>query len=86
MFILTIRPVEFWPFIDQVRKTNVQAKLVKEHQTTGIAYLPHNGIEGETYGDTSLTFDFFRKDGWKMLGYERSIFDVFQTSVILQAA
>jgi hypothetical protein len=86
LFVLTIRPVEFWPFIDQVRKTKVQRKMTADHGATGVAYLPHNGVEGETYGDISLAFDFFmNKEGWRFLGYERSIFDVFQTSVILQA-
>ncbi|MER9397244.1 class I SAM-dependent methyltransferase [Mesorhizobium sp. M0615] len=85
LFILTIRPVEFWPFIDATRKTNDSERLVAAHNETGIAYLPHGGVEGETYGDTSLTFDFFKKDGWDFLGYDRSIMDAFQISIILQA-
>lgn len=86
LFILTIRPAEFWPFIDQIRKTTVAPRMMAAHRSSGIAYLPHNGEEGETYGDISLTFDFFKKPGWRFLGYERSLFDVYQTSVILQAA
>ncbi|RWP88370.1 MAG: class I SAM-dependent methyltransferase [Mesorhizobium sp.] len=86
LFILTIRPVEFWPYIDKVRGTNVSADMIAAHNTSGIAYSPHSGVEGETYGDTSLTFDFFQRDGWQFLGYDRSIYDSFQTSVILRAA
>lgn len=85
LFIPTIRPVEFWPYIDSVRKTKVQARMVADHHSSGVAYLPHTGVEGETYGDTSLTFDFFNTDGWEVLGYDRSIFDMYQTSVILRA-
>jgi SAM-dependent methyltransferase len=86
LFILTIRPVEFWPYIDATRKTTHQSSLMADHRSKGIAYLPHGGTEGETYGDTSLTFDFFKdQEGWDYLGYDRSIFDTFQTSAVLRA-
>lgn len=85
LFIATIRPVEFWPFLDQQRKQNNSERLMKEHRAHGVAYLPHGGEEGKTYGDTSLTLGFFAKPGWQVIGYDRSIFDAFQMSVILKA-
>lgn len=86
IFILTIRPIEFWPYIDAARKTKHQSTLMQAHRSSGVAYLPHGGVEGETYGDTSLTFDFFKgHEQWQFLGYDRSVFDAFQTSVILEA-
>lgn len=85
LFIATIRPIEFWPFIDKQRNQNNSARLMKDHRANGVAYLPHGGEEGKTYGDTSLTFAFFAQPGWEVLGYDRSIFDAFQVSVILRA-
>lgn len=85
LLVLTIRPIEFWTFIDEVRGTNLSKDLISEHNRTGVAYLPHSGEEGETYGDVSLTFEFFKRDGWELVGYDRSLHDMFQLSVILRA-
>lgn len=85
LFIPTIRPLEFWSFIDGIRQTNHASRLEVEHNSRGIAYLPHEGEEGKTYGDTSMGFDFLATDEWRFLGYDRSIYDPYQISVILQA-
>ncbi|WP_102960710.1 class I SAM-dependent methyltransferase [Mangrovicella endophytica] len=85
LFIATIRPVEFWPFIDKNRGTTHSERLMAEHRDHGYAYLPHNGPEGETYGDFSTTPAFFDRPGWEVLGYDSTVMDEFQTSVILRA-
>lgn len=84
LFVCTIRPVEFWAYIDAERKSNVARRMIREHEARGYAYLPHNGAEGETYGDCSIAFDYFNRPGWKMLGYDWSVLDPYQVSVILQ--
>ncbi|WP_181763263.1 class I SAM-dependent methyltransferase [Mesorhizobium sp. B2-4-15] len=84
LFVATIRPIEFWPFIDGIRKTSLSAKMQSSHRTNGFAYLPHGGIEGETYGDISCEIDFLDGDGWKVVGYDRSILDPFQVSVLMK--
>lgn len=86
LFIPTIRPVEFWPFLDKMRGLSVAERLTADHERTGIAYLPHAGEEGETYGDASLSFDFFKREGWTFLGYDRSIADTYQVAVVLRAS
>lgn len=85
LFILTIRPVEFWTFIDGLRKTDHRSRLIDEHNRSGFAYLPHAGSEGETYGDSSMDLRCFEGNGWTVLGYDRSILDPYQTIVILRA-
>lgn len=85
LFIPTIRPVEFWPYLDQTRGMSEAKRLTDIHHKTGVAYLPHNGEEGKTYGDTSLTPSFFNQEGWKVVAYDSSVFDSFQISIILQA-
>lgn len=85
LFVPTIRPVEYWAFHDKARGTDVAARMMADHAATGSAYVPHGGPEGETYGDRTLSFDFFRKDGWTFLGYDWSLFDTFQVAVILRA-
>lgn len=84
LFVATIRPIEFWPFIDRVRNTSVTSKMQSEHRRNGFAYLPHAGPEGETYGNISCEIDFLRGHGWMIVGHDRSIVDPFQVSVLMQ--
>ncbi len=84
LFVATIRPIEFWPFIDGIRKTSIAAKMQSDHRLHGFAYLPHGGTEGETYGDISCEIDFLRGSGWTIVGHDRSILDPFQVSVLMQ--
>ncbi len=83
LFVATIRPIEFWPFIDGIRKTSLAPKMVSEHRRNGYAYLPHGGPDGATYGDLSCEINFLSGNGWKIVGQDRSILDPFQVSVIL---
>ena len=85
LLIATIRPVEYWPFHDQVQRTNIAKEMLAQHEKSGYAYKPHSGPEGETYGDCSMTFDFFRKPGWRVIGHDWSRIDAYQVSVILRA-
>lgn len=84
LFVATIRPVEFWSFIDGVRKTSIASTMASQHHRNGFAYLPHGGPEGETYGDFSCEIDFLNGNGWSVIGYDRSVLDPFQVSVLLR--
>lgn len=84
LFVATIRPIEFWPFIDGNRRTSHAPKMQSDHRRNGFAYLPHSGTEGETYGDISCEVDFLSGNGWTVVGHDRSILDPFQVSVLLQ--
>lgn len=84
LLMITIRPVEFWSYIDGVRKTNNAPTLTRDHKDTGFAYLPHNGSEGETYGDTSLEPSKLETADWRVLGLDRSVTDPYQVVVVLE--
>lgn len=85
IFIPTIRPLEFWKYNDTVRGTSHADTLLKDHAREGFAYLPHNGTEGETYGDITLDIDFLARPGWEILARDRSLVDPYQLAVILRA-
>jgi SAM-dependent methyltransferase len=84
LLVATIRPIEFWPYIEKAQGMKVADAMRLEHMSKGFAYHPHGGMEGETYGDSSIAFDFFTRSGWKMVGYDRSMVDPYQVSVILR--
>jgi len=56
LFVVTIRPVEYWSF-DKALSTEESDALIAEHQKTGFAFRPHQRapIDGDiTYGDTTM--------------------------------
>lgn len=85
LFIATVRPIEYWPFHDQTRGTQVAGAMAAEHRSQGFAYVPHNGPQGESYGDSSIDFAYFKRPGWEYLGHDWSLADVYQVSIILRA-
>lgn len=85
IFVATIRPIEFWRYLDEARGTSVAADLTSEHHRHGFAYLPHAGPEGDAYGDASVAVDFFDRPAWQLLGHDRSRGDRYQLSVVLRA-
>ncbi len=85
VFIATIRPVEFWPYLDKMRGSSHAENLTREHEQNGFAYLPHAGAEGEFYGDISCNASYLAQEGWELIGYDSTILDNFQVSVLLRA-
>jgi SAM-dependent methyltransferase len=85
IFIATIRNVEVWPHLNQSRGTNAYSVLIDAHNEGRFGYVPHNGPEGETYGDSAVPLSFFDRPGWSLAGYDSSLIDPFQVSVILRA-
>lgn len=84
LFIATVRPAEFWAYLDSVKNTQIAASMRQAHFDTGYAYRPHGGSEGDTYGDCSISLDYFNRPGWKMVGYDRSLADPYQVSAIIR--
>lgn len=83
LYILTIRPIEFWNLTGGAF-TPEQAKQAKEdHNSKGFAFLPAEWSDG-SYGDTSINLKFFNREGWEMLEYDTSTLDPYQLSVILR--
>jgi SAM-dependent methyltransferase len=83
LLVATVRPVEFWDYMDSVRATSTARELRAEHARSGFAYVPHKGPEGDTYGDASVDPAGLAIEGWSLLGYDRSLVDPYQVSVVL---
>jgi len=91
LFVMTIRPKEYWEQLDPgVAAGSLinREELIARHKTNGFAFVPHTreAIDGEvTYGDTSLSFEWVEQnaEGWKMVGYDRSLIDPLQIHVYL---
>lgn len=90
LLIITIRPHEYWSF--RIRNTNDDS-LIKMfegagcfHLNSGFAYVPHGGVTGEYYGDTSMTASWFESNinEWKIIDTERSLSDSLQIYLTLQ--
>lgn len=85
VFFATVRPVEFWEYIDTVQGTDNAVELVRQHEVDGFAFIPRDGPEGVSYGDSSVDLGFFDRPGWKVVGYNWSRIDSFQVAVVLEA-
>jgi SAM-dependent methyltransferase len=79
LFIITIAPVELWTNIGQDVDIDT---LTKQHLDTGFAHMPHQ--VHHHYGWTSMSFDFLRACGWKILQYDRSLEAPLQIALTLQ--
>ncbi len=85
LFVVTIRPIEFWEHVDSTRASNIAPKMVEIHQREGVAFLPSPKSADATYGDASYEPGFFHGNGWKLLGYEAGTTDIYQVALVLQA-
>tara|TARA_R110002020_G_scaffold40118_2_gene118692 strand:- start:34265 stop:35122 length:858 start_codon:yes stop_codon:yes gene_type:complete len=84
LLMATIRPIEFWRFYDGLKQTDNASRLEKAHRENGFAYLPHEGAQGATYGDTSFVPEYLiESSGWRCLAVDRSIADPYQVTCVL---
>lgn len=80
--IITIRPVEFWTSVPRLSKLAKEASQM--HETRGFAFFPIEGRPHPTFGDSSISIDYFRAvDGWKVHSYDWAIVDPQQLRVCL---
>lgn len=86
LFVCTVRPVEFWPYLDKLRQTKHAEQMYKDHLIKGFAYLPHVGEEGVSYGDASIALEYFDRPGWDTVAYDWSMLDPYHVTVILRPA
>jgi hypothetical protein len=88
LLAVTIRPIEYWNIHQGVSATELD-RLRRSHERDGFAFTPHNRapIDGDiTYGDTSMTMEVLERlaQTWRIVAYDRSLDDPFQTIVFLQ--
>ena len=83
VFVLTIRPKEFWTNPCKSLDPIVLSSVLEAHDQHGFAYLPHNGRDD--FGDTSMTFHWIQSNlpEWKIVRYDRNLDDQYQLIVFL---
>lgn len=89
VFVVTIRPEEFW----NIRRTSLGNDkvntLIAQHNQNGYAFVPMflNGKPSSTYGETSISFDYFKilalEEGWRVAYFDCDFQEPFQIMVSL---
>ena len=85
IFVVTIRPVEYWEFYDERRGGAVARDMAARQAREGYAFLAHEGRGGELYGEASYDLSFFRREGWSVAGYDRTLANPHEIAVVLKA-
>jgi SAM-dependent methyltransferase len=90
LLALTIRPMEYWDVHGEGFPAGLNAEAMKSrHMESGYAFIPHGRepVDGDiTYGDTSISFDYIRRNwsDWRLVGYDFNSCDSHQLIVFLQ--
>jgi SAM-dependent methyltransferase len=90
LFVITIRPVEYWLSHSIHADSQRCTKIVEQHNTQGFAFVQGWGDIGHdpegTYGDTSISFDYLQKEwgAWEVCGYDHNFEDNMQIIVSLR--
>lgn len=89
LFIVTIRPIEFW----DLRKSTVGSEQVSKiktlHRDRGYAFLPLSldGKPSDTYGEASISFEYFtelaEKEKWRIACFDSDYQEPYQIMVAL---
>jgi SAM-dependent methyltransferase len=86
LLAVTVRPKEYW----YAHEGGTAATgMIKLHEETGFAFIPHERppVDGDiTYGDTSISLDYFRKNfpQWNLVTVEYNLVDPYQVILFLQ--
>jgi SAM-dependent methyltransferase len=95
LLVITVRPDSYW-YVHNNKTAVVDLLLMHElHRQDKFAFTPHHGkseanvtdADGlNTYGDASFSFDYIRTHWleWKLVGYDVSLLDPYQTIVFLK--
>ncbi len=88
VLMITIRPVEYWQFDQQIPES-FKEQLKGDHREKGFAFHPHHreAIDGDiTYGDSSMTLEWLRDNfpEWEVVLTDRPLNDPFQVCLALR--
>ena len=86
LLVITIRSKEYWHLYNQGAS---ESEMMKVHDKKGYAFMPHERppVDGDiTYGDTSISVDYFEKyiSNWKVESVEFNEVDQFQVILFLK--
>ena len=85
LFIATVRPVEYWRAHDQNHGTTVADQMIGKHAHVA-RIRPAQRSRGRNVWRRIRGVQLLEKPGWKVLGHDWSRQDMYQVSVVLQAA
>ena len=93
IYVVTIRPVEFWSVRRSALGDTVYESMVRQHSARGFAFMPPpftGEKNNETYGETSISFEFMRamarQEGWNVVAFDREMMEPYQVLVALSPA
>jgi 2-polyprenyl-3-methyl-5-hydroxy-6-metoxy-1,4-benzoquinol methylase len=95
IFVITIRPPEYWDYVMLLPRNKTSAANTKEiqqaiarHEKEGFSYISHNNESLLSFGDTSIDIEWLAKNlkYWEIIGQDRSLNDPFQLYVTLRAS
>ena len=91
IFVVTIRPVEYWDLIPNLIGGDGVEACKKAHRSAGFAFVSHarEAVDGDvTYGETSMSFEWIEANmhGWTISAIDRSASDPYQLYVFLRPA
>lgn len=91
LLVVTIRPPDYWDVHPDWPAGLSRELMLERHHQSGFAFIPHlrAPIDGDvTYGDTSMTLDYLRRNwtGWRILDTDHNPRDPWQVLVFLQPA
>jgi SAM-dependent methyltransferase len=85
MFVLTIRPVEFWPYLEAKKNRPEITEAENAHRAAGYGFLPVANGSSLIFGDSSFELNLFNNiSGWDMVAYDTLLFDPYQIVVALR--
>lgn len=80
--LLTVRPVEFWPFY-AIKHNAPAAALTEAHRKHLFAFQAYPGMPD--YGEASIHFDYFRQlPQWDFVAYDLLLTEPYQMIVVLR--
>ena|GEM_PF-707842 len=90
LFVITIRPVEYWQLHKKSRDTGLDLEAaINEFDENGFVFIPHPAkaqFGNFDYGDTVMSVDFIRKTWpeWKIVHTDLNIIDPYQILIFLK--
>jgi SAM-dependent methyltransferase len=83
LFVCTIRPIEFWRYVDGVKDLGVAEEMEARHRSVGFAFHPLNS---PTFGESSIAIPYLaRLHEWELLACERLLDNPYSVVIGLRA-
>jgi hypothetical protein len=82
LFVFTIRPVDDWRYIDNLKELEIAEEMEARHRRARFAFHPG---ESPAFGEASIATTYLELSGWQLLGCERLLDNPHQLVVVFRA-